>query len=183
MTIDKDKIRAACNKVIDVSSADIRVRNHNQEDFEWLITPHTVITLLDALDKAETDALELEIFCNRLNDRLNELVVENVSLKNEAAAWKESSKTWADQHDELAESFQCHPNRPVIERLKAELESSRAERVKDSLDATRYHTLIHNMGLVEAHATKWRPAIHKPLIQYLQDYIDDIGMALNHEGE
>lgn len=45
------------------------------------------------------------------------------------------------------------------------------------LDAERYQYLLHHMGLVEAHAQTWKPGKHKPLIQFLQDFIDAAMLA------
>lgn len=69
---------------------------------------------------------------------VEKLKAENQSLKNEAAFWKQETKTWADRHDELAESFQCHPNKPVIERLKTEIEAARK-------DAEKFKLLVGEM--------------------------------------
>lgn len=45
-------------------------------------------------------------------------------------------------------------------------------------NTNRYRYLLHNMGTVEAHARTWMPAKHKPLMEYLQDFIDyEIGSA------
>ena len=68
---------------------------------------------------------------------VEKLKAENQSLKNEAAFWKQETKTWADKHDELAESFQCHPNKPVIERLEAELAKATSELEASRKDAER----------------------------------------------
>lgn len=42
-----------------------------------------------------------------------------------------------------------------------------------STDTDRYTWLLANMGLVEEKAMEWRPSKHKPLLQYLHDYISD----------
>lgn len=43
-------------------------------------------------------------------------------------------------------------------------------------DAGRYrwtlHQTLHHLGLIESHAMQWRPSKHKPLIDYLQDFIE-----------
>lgn len=39
-------------------------------------------------------------------------------------------------------------------------------------DADRYIWLIANMGIVEEKARLWNPSIDKPLLRYLQDFID-----------
>lgn len=49
MTIDKQKIRAAA----------MAAANGDSAYFEWMVTPPTVLELLDALDKAEKDRAEL----------------------------------------------------------------------------------------------------------------------------
>lgn len=103
--------------------------------------------------KAEIERLRA-LQRNSFDLEMDSLVRENQSLKNEAAMWKQSSQTWADKHDELAESFQCHPNKPVIERLKAELakatgelEAARSSRAKDALDAERYRHMRANFSV------------------------------------
>ena len=39
-------------------------------------------------------------------------------------------------------------------------------------DEDRYIWLLANMGAVERHAQQWGPTRHKPLLKYLQDFID-----------
>ncbi len=61
--------------------------------------------------------------------------------------------------------FIAEANPERLTRLLAKLEQ--AER-----DAGRYAWTLHNLGLIEAHALKWKPAVHKPLLVYVQDFID-----------
>ncbi len=39
-------------------------------------------------------------------------------------------------------------------------------------DADRYIWLLANMGTVEAEARRWNPTTDRPLLVYLQDFID-----------
>ena len=39
-------------------------------------------------------------------------------------------------------------------------------------DADRYIWLLAHMGRVEKAAKEWNPRTHKPLLKYLQDFID-----------
>ena len=39
-------------------------------------------------------------------------------------------------------------------------------------DADRYIWLIANLGLIDEHVSKWDVRRHKPMLRYLQDFID-----------
>ena len=54
-------------------------------------------------------------------------------------------------------------------RARALLEQE-IERLR--VDADRYIWLLAHMGSVERHAAQWRPERHKPLLRYVQDFID-----------
>ena len=47
-------------------------------------------------------------------------------------------------------------------------------------DKHRYVWLLANMGRVESHARNWRPGYDKPLLNYLQDFID---LEVQKEGD
>jgi len=39
-------------------------------------------------------------------------------------------------------------------------------------DQRRYQWTLHHLGLIEERAMLWNPSKHKPLLDYLQDFID-----------
>jgi hypothetical protein len=51
------------------------------------------------------------------------------------------------------------------------------------VDGDRYRWLLHHLGLVEAHAAKWDPSRHKPLLGYIEEFIDAAIAAAKGAGQ
>jgi hypothetical protein len=70
------------------------------------------------------------------------------------------------------------PDPDTIQLPRAEYEMSDTIQVSGAeyevlkKKAARYDYLLNNMGTVEEYARSWNPAKHKPLLAYLQDFID-----------
>jgi hypothetical protein len=83
---------------------------------------------------------------------------------------KERTKHTGHKHD-----WHTFAGRKVVKYLAPDpdtIQVSGAEYEVLKKKAARYDYLLNNMGTVEEYARSWNPAKHKPLLAYLQDFID-----------